>query len=288
MTGKPISDVSLVAANYNNGRFLEEFINSILASTVLPSQIIIVDDGSTDESTGILKKYELHPLASFIYLKENTGLANALNTGIASATGSYIMRADPDDRLNPEKIEKQLVYLQAHPELAGVGCNVIYFSDFTGKTLNRSNFPQSPLAVSRAYRMGRHGLQHPTVMIKTEVLKEFSYRQDTVPAEDYDIFARMVKRGYKFGNLIEPLYSMRIHPGSISSRISFNTIKKTFALKEEIFEIKTNLPSQKFYYWHILNYRKYLLTKNILKKFIFIVLSVFCNPVKLFNRIKLS
>jgi glycosyltransferase involved in cell wall biosynthesis len=282
-----IANVAVVAANYNNGRFLRAFIHSILASTMLPEQIIIIDDGSTDHSRKILKELKNIPRATFIFSEKNEGFANALNKGIAAVKTTYIMRADPDDLLHPSKIEKQFEFLQAHPEICGIGSNVEYFHVETARKLNRSNFPIGTEAVKKAYLKGEHGLQHPTVMMKAEVLKEFPYNQHMVPAEDYDLFTRLIAWGYQFTNLSEVLYTMRIHKSSISSNLKFATIKKTFKLREELLGIRTFKLKQWFYFFHIVNYRRYLLEQNKFKKAVFLLLSIVCYPQKVVKRIKL-
>lgn len=280
-------NVSLVAANYNNGSFLSEFIQSILASTILPAQIIVVDDGSTDDSRQILREFENLPGATFIYSEKNEGFANALNKGIAAANAEYIMRADPDDILHPSRIEKQYSFLKSNPDLSGVGCNVEYFHSKTAIILNRSNFPVGPEEVQKAYMQGEHGLQHPTVMIKAAILKEYVYKQEQVPAEDYGLFARLIAHGYKFANLGEVLYSMRIHPSSASSRLKYETIQKTFILREELFGIRTSELRQKAYFYHIHFYRRYLLNRNFLLKGCYLLLSIVFYPQKLIKRFKL-
>jgi glycosyltransferase involved in cell wall biosynthesis len=285
ISGKKTVTVSLLAANFNNGPYLREFIQSILSSTLLPEQLIIVDDCSTDDSRQILKEYETLPIACFIYSEKNEGFANALNKGIDAVTAKYVLRADPDDLLQPLRIEKQFGLLENNPHLCGVGCNVAYFQSETGKILNKSNFPESTEDISKLYLLGEHGLQHPTVMMKSEVLKQFSYRQSQVPAEDYDLFARLIEQGYQFRNIKEVLYKMRIHPSSISSNLQFETIQKTYALRKEIFGKKTTKVKEKLYFYHILNYRKYLLEQNLTRKYCFLLLSTICHPLKLLNRI---
>lgn len=279
--------MSLVAANFNNGSFLREFIQSILASTMLPAQIIIVDDGSTDDSRQILKEYENLPGATFIYSDKNEGFANALNKGIAAVNTEYIMRADPDDLLHPLRIEKQFEFLEANPDICGVGCNVDYFHTEKAKIQNRSNFPAGTEAVKNSYMKGEHGMQHPTVMMKAEILKQFRYIQQNVPAEDYDLFSRLIAQGYKFTNLSEALYTMRIHKSSISSNLAFATIQKTFELRKEIFGIRTSKLKQKTYFYHILNYRRYLLEQNMVKKTTYLILSTAFYHQKLIKRFKL-
>ena len=284
---KKIANVAVVVANYNNGRFLRAFIQSILASTMLPEQLIIVDDGSTDRSRKILKELKNIPRATFIFSEKNEGFANALNKGIAAVKTAYIMRADPDDLVLPSKIEKQYEFLQAHPEICGVGCNVEYFHVETVRKLNRSNFPIGTEAVKKAYLKGEHGLQHPTIMMKAEVFKEYPYHQNQFPAEDYDIFARLIAQGCKFSNLSEVLYRMRIHPDSVSSRLKYETIQKTFLLQDELFGIRTSKLKQKTYFYHIHFYRRYLLNRNIMKRACFLLLSIMFYPQKLVKRIKL-
>lgn len=285
MVEQKMVNLSLVAANFNNGNYLREFIESILASTILPSQIIIIDDGSTDNSRQILNEFETLPNAHFIYSEKNEGFANALNKGIAAANADYIMRADPDDLLCPLRIEKQYAFMQENPDLCGAGCNVEYFYYATGKVLNKSNFPVGIEAVKKSYMAGEHGMQHPTVIIKTEILKKFSYNQEHIPAEDYDLFARLIATGCKFSNLKDVLYKMRIHSSSVSSNLTFKTIQKTYALREEIFGTSTSKLKEKFYYYHILNYRRYLLERNFIKKALFLLFSIICQPSKLLKRL---
>jgi len=285
MSIKTTVSVSVLAANYNNGKYLEAFIQSVLASTVLPCQLIIVDDCSTDGSQGILQKYEHLPFAEFIYLDKNIGFANALNKGIGVVKGEFVMRADPDDLLHPAKIKLQHDFLKLHPEICGVGCNVVYFHDVNGSILNNSNFPVSINAVEKAYRKGEHGMQHPTVMLRTAEMLDYTYRQETVPAEDYDLFARMVSDGCNYTNIGEVLYSMRVHPSSSSSNLSYDLVEKTFALRDEIFHTNTSIVRKWLYFGYIRNYRKYLLKQNKFLKGLHLIIAIFCQPLKLIKRI---
>src|SRR5690606_31416504 len=101
-----VADVDIVCANYNNGPFLRDFFDSILASTVRPQSIIFVDDGSTDGSLDICEDYvERIPELQVVVLADNVGFANALNIGLSHARAKYILRIDPDDILNPRRIE---------------------------------------------------------------------------------------------------------------------------------------------------------------------------------------
>jgi len=142
LTNKPITDVSVIVPNYNNGRYLDAFIGSVTNSTVEPAELIIVDDGSTDNSLEILARHKHLPYLKIIVFKKNKGLTAALNAALEASGGKYVMRADPDDRLAPNRIEKQFIFMEQNPEVDILGCNSTYFDDATDKEINKSNFPE--------------------------------------------------------------------------------------------------------------------------------------------------
>jgi glycosyltransferase involved in cell wall biosynthesis len=278
------ADASILAANYNNGRFLRAFINSIMASRVLPSRIIIVDDGSTDESRAVLDEFKDNPLLHCIYLEKNQGFANALNAGLERVDTAFVLRADPDDRFLPDRIAAQIHFLETHPELSGAGCNVMYFRDKDNASLWHSAFPEAEKMVGETYRRGEHGMQHPSIAFRTKALQQYRYRQETVPAEDYDLLARMVKDGHRFANLPDILYEMRIHTASVSSSLKMDTIRKTFALRDAVFGTKTASIHQLGYFLHIRHYRKALLSTHKAARFGYLLLSALFYPGKLLKR----
>lgn len=283
MKDKPTADVSIVAANYNNGRYLGEFIQSIADSTMLPRELIIVDDGSTDESVEILRGFKHLVFLKVIRFEKNKGFTAALNAGLEIAGSKYIMRADPDDRLMPERIEKQNFYLEQHPEVDMVGSNAIYFSISSGKPVNRTNFPLHHNEIVQTILRGEHGLLHATVCGKSAIYKKYRY-QNISPGEDYELFARMTKDGCSFANLVEPLYLIRVHPQSSSSRLRFEDIAQTFRFRDQIFGTKTSKIRIWMYYHHIRLYRAYLISGNPVK-YAFLAISIMCYPAKLLKRL---
>jgi len=279
------ASVSIVAANYNNGRYLKDFINSVSDSSVLPKELIIIDDGSTDDSLKILESFSRLAYLKIIKFEKNLGFCEALNAGIEIASGDYIMRVDPDDIVLKGRIKSQVEYLENHKEVDVVGSNVIYFHDDTGKVLIRSNFPIDHSSIKTKYLKGEHGVQHPSTMIRSAVMKQYKYVQDNFKAEDYEIFARMIKDGLHFANIYEPLTRMRVHGQSVSVSIQYSTIKLTYKIRDEIFGTSTTALQSCFYYWYILNYKKFLITKNVLMKPLYLVLSVLFYPSKFFKRL---
>ncbi len=279
-------DVSVVVANYNHSELLPEFFCGIMASDELPKELIIVDDASTDSSLEVIGQYLKYPFIKLIELKENVGFANALNTGIRHATGKYIARIDPDDLIMPDRIARQFAFLESHPEIDVLGGNVIYFHHQSRKDILTSNFLPDHSSIYSAYCSGDHGVQHPTVMAKASVYKQYPYDQRTFPAEDYHVFARMIKDGHRFANLTEPVNRMRIHEDSVSNNICFATIDRTFSIRDEVFNRRTSQFHRRRIFLHILYYRRFLFSEGWLKRMLFLGLSSLLHPWKVLLRVR--
>lgn len=284
MTDKKICDVSIISANYNNGKYLDDFIKSIICSTVIPKELILIDDGSTDDSINILERFNL-PYMYIIKLQINRGFANALNEGIRRATGTYIMRVDPDDILKEDRIEKQYTFLESNKKIDIVGCNVLYFSQKIESVLGTSNFSTRQEEIIKRYHSGEHGMLHGTIMGKAYLFKENRYNQKNVPAEDYDIFSRMIKQGARPANLQEILTYIRIHKNSVSNNLPFSTVEKTYELRDKIFNSTTSRFKIVLNYLCVRYYRKYYFENNIFKKAIYLSISSICRPDKAMRRI---
>lgn len=100
---------SVLCANYNNGQFLDDFFKSLIDSTVVPDEVVFVDDGSSDNSLEIVERYKPFLNIILIGLEFNIGFANALNIGLAACSADYIVRVDPDDLVSPRRLEMQLM-----------------------------------------------------------------------------------------------------------------------------------------------------------------------------------
>lgn len=281
---KTIADISIIVPNFNNGKYLSEFIESVIRSTFFPKELIIVDDGSTDNSRQVLEKYSELPFLKVVCFAKNKGLTAALNAALEVSTGKYIMRADPDDKLDPGRIEKQVSFMVENPQVDVLGCNVNYFSDETGKIINRSNFPTGHHEIVKRYWKGEHGIQHPTAFLRGDLYRKYRY-QKLFPAEDYELFARMAFDGLVFANLEEPLYFMRVHKGSSTSNLGLKTMIHTYAFRDRIFDTHTSRWRVLTYFWHILFYRKYQTCRFFIPKYLFLLISSVFYPSKLINRL---
>lgn len=279
-------DVSVVCANYNNGPYLDDFFMAFETSTASPRELIFVDDGSTDNSLATARKFATRlPFLQIVPLERNQGFGNALNAGIERATGKFIMRIDPDDVMLPDRIEVQHDLL-ASGQCDVVGSNAEIFHSDTGKVLGTSNFPITHEVISMKIRAGEHGVLHPTVMGRTEFFKSQLYVQAHVPAEDYDIFARMLATGARFANVDRVLMRYRVHQKSASNILPFSTISKTYMLRDHIFNTTTPRWQVSMYFMHIKFYRKYLFAKGLPRKVAFLSISTLFYPSKLWSRIR--
>jgi glycosyltransferase involved in cell wall biosynthesis len=283
---KKVPDVSVVCANYNNGPYLDDFFSAFEMSTLAPKELIFVDDGSTDNSLAISRKFAARlPYLQIIPLERNQGFGNALNAGIERATGQFIMRIDPDDVILPERIEVQHELL-ASGRYDVVGSNAEIFHSDTGRVLGTTNFPITHEAIGMKIRAGEHGVLHPTVMGRAEFFRSQLYVQAHVPAEDYDIFARMLVAGARFANVGTVLMRYRVHQKSASNILPFSTIIKTFMLRDRIFNTRTSGWRIRKYFIHIKFYRKYLFASNCLCKIGFLFVSTSFYPSKLWPRVR--
>ena len=284
MQHPPVADLTIIVANYNNADFLEAFLQSVNNSEMLPKELVIVDDGSTDRSPEVLERFSSLPYLRTIFFEKNKGFTAALNSALEAATAKYIMRADPDDLIRPQRIRKQLEYLEENHEIDVLGSNASYFESATGKVINDSNFPIGSLNIKSAFQKGEHGVLHATVCAKAEVYKRYRY-QPYSPGEDYELFARMIRDGVRFENLHESLYMVRIHTGSSTSNISYEAIARTFHFRDQIFGTRTGKTRIWFYYHYIRSYRNYQLSENLFKKYGNLFLAIICYPSKLIKRI---
>ena len=286
MPEKPTADVSVIAANYNNAAYLDAFLDSVVQSEHWPKELILIDDGSTDRSREVINARAGLPFLKAFLFEHNRGFTYALNAALDLASSKYVMRADPDDLFTPDRIGKQTRYLENNPGVDILGSNCMYFSDGNNKNINRSNFPLTHREIETTYRKGEHGVLHATVCGRMDVFQKYRYQQIS-PGEDYELFARMVRDGHRFANLKEPLYLVRVHRNSSTSRIQKEAIRRTFYFRDEIFGTKTKQIKVWAYYHYISHYRKSQLSSNFAAKLAHMIIASLMYPKKMMKRLAL-
>lgn len=227
--------ISVAMPVYNGEKYLAKAIESILAQSFKNFELVIIDDGSKDNSSQVVRDYQKHDARIHLTVRENKGLPATLNEIIASARGKYIARMDQDDLSFPDRFEKQVAFMEAHPEIGLVSSNAeIVNAD--GTHLMYTSFPNSPALILWSMCFF-DPILHPTVFMRRSlVLRAGGYR-NLLPTgekgffpEDYDLWTRMLRiENVQFYNLPEPLVKLRKHESNITNvhidSILFNSAK---------------------------------------------------------------
>lgn len=212
--------VSVVLPVYNAEKYVEASIHSLLRQTYDNLEIIVVDDGSTDQSSKLIQDFAAASRQVRYLRKENSGIVDALNLGLSHATGEFIARQDADDISMPNRIERQLTYLYQHPECVAVSSG-FFDIDADGELTGARHIPHDPeKADYTSYPASEPYLAHPFLMMRTETMRKFGYRH-VHHAEDADLYWRAQKTGVLF-NMPECLGFYRKHADSVSGRSVIN------------------------------------------------------------------
>lgn len=205
--------LSVVTANYNNAEFLDDFFGSIANSTVLPNELVFVDDGSTDNSIAIAEQWKSRvtfPLL-IVALEQNVGFANALNLGVKSSTCDLILRVDPDDFIHPQRVEKEKTFLENNPSVNVIGSNTYYYNHFRKKVVGQSHFPRYYKSILRYFRTGHIAICNGSFTARRSIFIANPYDQKNFKFEEYEFFARLAKSGVRMENLSNCLTYYRVH-----------------------------------------------------------------------------
>ncbi|MCW3076085.1 MAG: glycosyltransferase [Bacteroidetes bacterium] len=198
--------ISVLLPVYNAGKFLHESIESILNQTFSDFELIIINDGSKDNSKEIIKSFND---SRIIFIdQENIGLAASLNKGLGLAKGRFIARQDNDDISLPQRFEKQLIYFEQNPEVDLLG-TAAEITDEQGRPTRRFHRHSSDPLTLKFALLFNNPFVHSSVMFrKTVIEKTGPYSTDTAVFEDYDLWSR-IARVANVSNLDEYLVKYR-------------------------------------------------------------------------------
>lgn len=202
--------ISILMGIYNCAGTLPEAIDSILTQSCTDWELILCDDGSTDDTYAVADAYRQQHPEKIILLKNerNMGLNYTLNRCLEHASGSYIARMDGDDISLPQRFETELAALEVQPELAVVSCPMIYFDEH-GDYISGHAVQEYPRA-----EMLVHGPVHchAPSMLRAEAMRQvggYSVDKRLLRVEDWHLWLKIYSRGGQGKNLSEPLYKMR-------------------------------------------------------------------------------
>lgn len=205
--------VSVLMSAYNNEKYLKKAVESILNQTFKSFEFLIINDGSTDETVDILKSCKDSRI-KIINNNKNIGLTKSLNKGLAIAQGKYIARMDADDISLPERLAKQVDFLEAHPAVGVVG-SAVQLIDDSGKPSFICSFPSEHGFIKWCLYF-YNPIPHPVVLMRRNVIdKVGGYTSHTIYAQDYDLWGRLSGVA-RLANLPDVLLYLRKHDANVS------------------------------------------------------------------------
>ena len=208
--------VTVLMPVYNGEEHLREAIESILGQTYRDFEFLIIDDGSTDRSAEVIGAYR-DPRIRLVQNETNLGLIATLNRGLALSTGEFICRMDQDDISLPERITRQVTFMESHPEIAVCGAWFRKFGAGRSKVVRWQTDPDG----IRCGLLFDAMVGHPTVMLRRDFLRKFDLQYDPAykNAEDFALWVRVAEHG-DLANLDEVLLNYRVHPAQITQSAS--------------------------------------------------------------------
>ncbi|MDQ3755051.1 MAG: glycosyltransferase family 2 protein [Acidobacteriota bacterium] len=212
--------VSVIVPCYNQGHLVDEAVESVLAQTFSDFEIIIVNDGSTDEATNrILQAYD-KPKTTVLHTR-NCGLGGARNNGIRAAQGKYILPLDADDRIGSTYLEKAVRVLEARADVGIVYCEAEYFGERTGRwELPAYKFPDillwNVIFCSALFR-------------KSDWEQTEGYRANVPAWEDHDFWLSIIELGREVYRIPETLFYYRQTSNSMIKSVDNDRVRQLFA-----------------------------------------------------------
>lgn len=211
--------ISVLIPTYNVENFIESSINSILLQSYSNLEIIIVDDASTDKTFDILTHLAQKDTRIQLYRNpKNQKIAATLNYAYSVSKGKFILRMDGDDVSLADRVQKLYDFLVEYPEFDLVGSNTITI-DEAGKEISTSYFPIKEEAVYKSLNYRMSPVAHIWLARRDVYVTLKGYRYP--PVEDYDFLLRAKTLGFRFTNLPEPLYKVRIRKGNTATTEGF-------------------------------------------------------------------
>ncbi|MFX1739941.1 glycosyltransferase family 2 protein [Paraburkholderia sp. A1RI_3L] len=209
--------VSVVIPAYNRAKFIGEAVESILRQTFTRIELVIVDDGSTDETSRVaVDAARWDPRVRIVRLERNLGVSAALNVGFRTSRGRFIARLDSDDVAAPERIDMQLNAFHANDRLVAVGSHM---EQFGGVPRQLIRFPLSDSRIKAHLVAAANHLSGGAMMVRRDFVEQhgISFDETLRVAEDYDYLVSIMEKGGNFSNVDSTLISYRVYSDNTSN-----------------------------------------------------------------------
>jgi glycosyltransferase involved in cell wall biosynthesis len=222
--------VSVILPVYNQEKYLEQTIESILSQTYTNFELLLLDDGSKDKSAEVIRKYSEKDKRIKAFYQENTGKCTATNKLVEIAKGDYCAFLDADDVMLPNRLERQINYHLNNPKVDATSCHCYYINE-KGKQLGKQHFPglENPKDSIKAIKNNKivHCAFTGLMMTKKSFLDLDGLRPAYWPCEDFDIVNRLIEKGYKLVIIQDVLMCYRVHSSSITVKNPMEVLVKS-------------------------------------------------------------
>lgn len=284
--------ISVLISTYNSENYIKQSIESVLSQTFSDFELIIINDGSTDNTDKIIKSFNDPRI---IYIKQNNlGVSKSLNKGLKIASGKYIAKLDADDICFPFRLEKQYEFMENNPSYVVCGSYTEVIDENGEYIYTFKNVPIENEDIQKQFRI-KNCIVHSSSFYRREVAIEIGGYYEPIKQyfEDFMFFFNIIKKGNAY-NFPQPLIKYRITPGSISSRtknlkydkLVLDVINRGFILEEEkrfLFNYRTKMAKKKIQlsnHYLAISRLIFLHQKNYFKSFLYFKKSISTN---LFN-----
>lgn len=224
--------VTIIIPSYNHQDYIEGCVASVCNQEYESLEVIVIDDGSVDESAKILR--ELENIYNFeLIIRENRGLARTLNEAMDNAKGKYFCTMGSDDIMLPSKTALQVAYMEKHPEIVVCGGNVQYI-DSKGHLLTKheKKLPERTLNFDELFTSSKTGIAAPTAMFRTDILKTLGGYDTKSKLEDLPMWLKLTYAGYEIGAIEDFVLQYRKHDSNTSKNLPLmiKAITDTYSL----------------------------------------------------------
>jgi glycosyltransferase involved in cell wall biosynthesis len=209
-----MTQLTVILPVYNGMPHLPKAVRSILDQTLTDLRLLVINDGSTDGTLAYLQSID-DPRVEVLGGKHQ-GLGDALNLGLEHCDTEFVARMDADDISVPDRLERQLEFLDQHPEVGVLGTQFRYFGG-EDRFVFSPRIPCDHDAIHADLKLGRLSLVHASLVFRTEVLRQVGGYRVRGMGEDWDLFLRL-GNVTRFANLPDELYLWRLHEGNTGVR----------------------------------------------------------------------
>jgi glycosyltransferase involved in cell wall biosynthesis len=221
--------VSITSAFYNGERFLLDMVKSVFAQTFIDWELILLDDGSTDDSLELAKSID-DPRVRVFSNGKNLGIPTSLNRITDLSHGKYIARMDSDDMSSGTRIEKQVAFMESHPDVDVVSCGKVSLDEndnpagqYYAKTTHEEICKPRRRFCNMFYPY--YGMNHPVIFAERSWFQKHRYDESISRSSDYELFLRTYETS-RYANISEPLFYFRL--------TSAFSLKKQFRARRDV------------------------------------------------------